>query len=293
MKMVSVSQRAFQVFNIIFLALFGLITLYPVWYVLVASFNVGSDFTRGGVYFWPRAFTLENYTRAFQDPRIFDSLIISVARTALGVVLGLFFTMLISYAVILETPGRTFFTFFFYFTTIFGGGMIPYYILLRDLGLTRSFLLYVIPGIYSFFNFLLMRTYFQTIPTEMRESAQIDGAGHGRILFRIYVPLAMPIIATLALFIGVGHWNDWFTGAYYQSRTALFPAATLLQKLLRESSPTAMKPGQETLIQAMRTYTPMSLQMAFVMILTMPIVVVYPFLQKYYVKGVMIGAVKG
>ncbi|MDR1025401.1 MAG: carbohydrate ABC transporter permease [Treponema sp.] len=293
MKSVSASQRAFQVFNVVFLALFGLITLYPFWYVLVASFNVGSDFTRGGVYLWPRAFTLENYTRAFQDPRIFDSLIISVARTALGVVLGLFFTMLISYAVIMETPGRTFFTFFFYFTTIFGGGMIPYYILLRDLGLTRSFLLYIIPGIYSFFNFLLMRTYFQTIPTEMRESAQIDGAGHGRVLFQIYVPLAMPIIATLALFIGVGHWNDWFTGAYYQSRTALFPAATLLQKLLRESSPTAMKPGQETLIQAMRTFTPQSLQMAFVMILTMPIVVVYPFLQKYYVKGVMIGAVKG
>jgi putative aldouronate transport system permease protein len=293
MAFVSRSQQAFQVFNIIFLTLFGLITLYPFWYVLVASFNVGSDFTRGGVYLWPRAFTLENYARAFRDSRIFDSLIISVARTALGVVLGLFFTMLVSYAVIMETPGRTFFTFFFYFTTIFGGGMIPYYMLLRDLGLTRSFWLYIIPGIYSFFNFLLMRTYFQTIPAEMRESAQIDGAGHGRILFRIYVPLAMPIIATLALFIGVGHWNDWFTGAYYQSRTALFPAATLLQKLLRESSPSSMKEGQETLMDTMRTFTPQSLQMAFVMILTMPIVVVYPFLQKYYVKGVMIGAVKG
>ncbi|MDR2178034.1 MAG: carbohydrate ABC transporter permease [Treponema sp.] len=293
MKFVSSSQRIFQTANVIFLALFGLITLYPFWYVLVASFNVGSDFTRGGVYFWPRAFTLENYARAFQDPRIFNSLVVSVARTALGVVLGLFFTALVSYAVIMRTPGRTFFTFFFYFTTIFGGGMIPYYILLRDLGLTRSFWLYVIPGIYSFFNFLLMRTYFQTIPLEMRESAQIDGAGHGRILFQIYLPLAMPIIATLALFIGVGQWNDWFTGAYYQSRTELFPAATLLQKLLMESSPSAMKSGQETLGQTMRTYTPMSLQMAFVMILTMPIVVVYPFLQKYYVKGVMIGAIKG
>jgi putative aldouronate transport system permease protein len=283
----------FQVFNVIFLSLFGLITLYPFWYVLVASFNVGSDFTRGGVYLWPRAFTLENYTRAFQDPRIFDSLVVSLGRTALGVVLGLFFTALVSYAVVMRTPGRTIFTFFFYFTTIFGGGMIPYYILLRNLGLTRSFWLYVIPGIYSFFNFLLMRTYFQTIPTELRESAMIDGAGHGRILFQIYFPLAMPIIATLALFIGVGHWNDWFTGAYYQSRTALFPAATLLQKLLRESSPTSMKSGQETLMDAMRTFTPQSLQMAFVMILTMPIVVIYPFLQKYYVKGVMIGAVKG
>jgi putative aldouronate transport system permease protein len=294
MKFISPSQRVFEVFNVVFLALFGLLTLYPFWYVLVASFNVGSDFVRGGVYFWPRAFTLENYARAMQDSRIFKSLIISVGRTSLGVALGLFFTALISYAVIVPTlPGRTLFTFFFYFTTIFGGGMIPYYMLLRDLMLTRSFLLYVIPGIYSFFNFLLMRTYFQTIPPELKESAEIDGAGQGRVLFQIYLPLAMPIIATLALFIGVGHWNDWFTGAYYQSRTELFPAATLLQKLLAESSLSSMKSGQETVLSTMRSYTPQSLQMAFVMILTMPIVVVYPFLQKYYVKGVMVGAIKG
>jgi putative aldouronate transport system permease protein len=293
-KFMSPSQRVFEVFNVAFLALFGLITLYPFWYVLVASFNVGSDFVRGGVYFWPRAFTLENYTRALQDSRIFKSLIVSVGRTSIGVLLGLFFTALISYAVIVPTlPGRTLFTFFFYFTTVFGGGMIPYYMLLRDLMLTRSFLLYVIPGVYSFFNFLLMRTYFQTIPLELKESAEIDGAGHAKVLFQIYLPLATPIIATLALFIGVGHWNDWFTGAYYQSRTELFPAATLLQKLLRESSPSSMKSGQETLMDTMRSYTPQSLQMAFVMLLTMPIVVVYPFLQKYYVKGVMIGAIKG
>jgi len=294
MKFVTKSQQVFQVFNIIFLSLFGLLTLYPFWYVFIASFNLGSDFMRGGVYFWPRAFTLENYTLALKDARIFNSLIVSVGRTSLGVLFGLFFTMLVAYAVIIKTlPGRTFFTFFFYFTTIFGGGMIPYYMLLRDLKLTQSFWLYVLPGIYSFFNFVLLRTYFKTIPWEMQESAEIDGAGHLRILFQIYVPLSMPVIATLALFIGVGHWNDWFTGAYYQSRVNLFPAATLLQKLLTESSAPAMKAGQENLLQTMRTFTPQSLQMAFVMLLTMPIVIVYPFLQKYYVKGVMIGAVKG
>ncbi|MDR0731148.1 MAG: carbohydrate ABC transporter permease [Treponema sp.] len=294
MKFISRSQRAFEVFNVVFLAFFGFITLFPFWYVLVASFNQGNDFVRGGVYFWPRAFTLENYAQAFKDAPIFNSLMISIGRTLLGVLLGLFFTALASYAVITEVPGRTFFTFFWYFTTLFGGGMIPYYMLLRDLGLTRSFWLYVIPGIYSFFNFLMMRTYFQTIPKELSESAEIDGAGHGRVLFQIYIPLAAPIIATLALFIGVGHWNDWFTGAYYQSRTNLFPAATLLQKILKESTPAVMNAGQLSVEQvAMRTFTPMSLQMAFVMILTMPIVVVYPFLQKYYVKGVMIGAIKG
>lgn len=289
------SRKVFVVFNYIFLALFGFITLYPFWYVLVASLNTGRDFVKGGVYFWPREFTLENFTQAFKDTRIFDSLTISVSRTLIGVLVGLFFTALLAYGLSIKTlPGKTFFTFFFYFTTIFGGGMIPYYMLLRDLGLTKSFMLYVLPVVYNFFNFLLLRTYFDTIPYEMRESAQIDGAGETRILFGIYVPLAKPILATLALFIGVGHWNDWFTGAYYQSRTALYPAATLLQRLLSEASTAStIKVGQETSLNTMTSYTSQSLQMAFVMILTMPIVIVYPFLQKYYVKGVMIGSVKG
>jgi len=284
-----------MVFNYIFLALFGFISLYPFWYVLVASLNTGRDFVKGGVYFWPREFTLENFAHAFKDSRIFDSLTISTARTLLGVLLGLFFTALIAYALSIKTlPGKTFFTFFFYFTTIFSGGMIPYYMLLRDMGLTKSFWLYVIPTIFSFFNFLLLRTYFDTIPPELRESAQIDGAGEGKILFRIYLPLSKPVLATLALFIGVGHWNDWFMGAYYQSRAALYPAATLLQKLLGEATASStIKLGQETNLSAMTSYTSQSLQMAFVMLLTMPIVVVYPFLQKYYVKGVMVGSVKG
>ncbi len=289
------SRKVFVAFNYTFLALFGFITLYPFWYVLVASLNTGRDFSRGGVYFWPREFTLENFTHAFKDSRIFDSLTISVSRTLIGVLIGLFFTALLAYGLSIKTlPGKTFFTFFFYFTTIFGGGMIPYYMLLRDLGLTKSFMLYVVPVVYNFFNFLLLRTYFDTIPYEMRESAQIDGAGETRILFGIYVPLAKPVLATLALFIGVGHWNDWFTGAYYQSRTALYPAATLLQRLLSEASTAStIKVGQETSLNTMTSYTSQSLQMAFVMILTMPIVIVYPFLQKYYVKGVMIGSVKG
>jgi putative aldouronate transport system permease protein len=281
-------------YDYIFLTAFGFITLYPFWYVLVASLNTGRDFVKGGVFFWPREFTLENFTHALEDQRIFASLSVSVVRTVIGVALGLFFTALIAYALSVRTlPGRTFFTFFFYFTTIFSGGMIPYYMLLRDLGLTKSILLYIIPSIYSFFNFLLLRTNFDSIPLELRESAQLDGAGEARILFQIYLPLSKAILATLALFIGVGHWNDWFTGAYYQSRTELFPAATLLQKLLREAAPSTIKLGQETDLSSMTSYTNQSLQMAFVMILTMPIVVIYPFLQNYFVKGVMIGSVKG
>lgn len=288
-------QKVFAVFNYAFLALFGFITLYPFWYVLVASFNTGRDFAKGGVYFWPREFTLQNYEMAFKDDRIFTSLKISVARTVIGTVLSLILTALLAYAFTIKSlPGRTGFTFFFFFTTLFSGGMIPYYILLRTLGLTSSFWLYIWPGVYSFFNMVLMRTNFAEIPEELRESAQLDGAGDMRVLFQIYLPLSTPVLATLALLIGVGHWNDWFTGAYYQSVQNLKPASTVLQQLLSEATANqTIKAGQETVLGSITSYTSQSLQMAFVMILTMPIVIVYPFLQKYYVQGMMVGSVKG
>ncbi len=287
--------RVFTVFNYIFLFLLGLATFYPFWYVLVASLNTGRDFMRGGVWLFPREFTFENYALAFQDKQIFQSLQISVFTTVTCVVVGLFFTALVAYAMSVKTlPGRQFFNFFWYFTTIFGGGMIPYYMVLRSLGLTKSIWLYILPSIYSFYNFILLRTNFTGIPYELRESAQIDGAGDMRIFLQIYLPIAKPILATIALFIGVGRWNDWFTGAYYQSRTQLFPAATLLQKILAEATATqSIKEGQESARQSLNSYTSQSLQMAFVMILTMPIVVIYPFLQKYFVKGALVGSVKG
>ena len=291
----SKGYRAFTIFNYIFLALLGLATFYPFWYVLIASLNTGRDFMRGGVWLWPREFTLENYALAFEDKNIFVSLRISVIITAANLVTGLFFTSLVAYAMSVKTlPGRTFFNFFWYFTTIFGGGMIPYYMTLRTLHLNTNIWLYIIPTIYSFYNFILLRTNFSAIPYELRESAQLDGAGDFRIFSRIYLPLSKPILATIALFIGVGRWNDWFMGAYYQSKQALIPAATLLQKLLAEATSTSnIKAGQETSAQAITSYTSQSLQMAFVMILTMPIVVVYPFCQKYFVKGAMVGSVKG
>lgn len=288
-------QKVFKIFNYTFLGLLGLVTFYPFWYVLIASLNTGRDFMRGGVWLFPREFTLENYIKAFADDRILPSLKISVTATILSVVVCLFFTALAAYAMSVKTlPGKTGLNFFWYFTTIFGGGMIPYYMVLRELGLTNSYWLYILPSIYNFYNFVLLRTNFANIPYELRESAQLDGASELTILSRIYIPLSKPILATLALFFGVGKWNDWFTAAYYQSQAKLYPAATVLQRILAEASAgSQVKVGQETALGSMTSYTTQSLQMAFVMILTMPIVVVYPFLQKYYVKGVMVGSVKG
>ena len=287
--------RVFTICNYVFLTLLGFATFYPFWYVFIASLNTGRDFMRGGVWLYPRAFTLENYGLAFQDKQIFTSLQISVFITITGVVVGLLLTALVAYAMCVKTlPGRQAFNFFWYFTTIFGGGMIPYYMVLRTLGLNSTIWLYVLPSFYSFYNFILLRTNFAGVPYELRESAQIDGANDLSIFIHVYLPVSKPILATVALFIGVGKWNDWFTGAYYQSKTSLFPAATLLQKILAEAMATqSIKEGQESAREAMNTYTSQSLQMAFVMILTMPIVIVYPFLQKYFVKGALVGSVKG
>lgn len=295
MKRETKGYKVFTVFNYILMGFVAVATFYPFWYVFIASFNTGRDFSRGGVWLYPREFTLENYQMAFQDSRIGPSLVISVTSTLLMVVIGLFATILVAYALSDKTlPGRNFFSFFWYFTTIFGGGIIPYYMTLRAYHLTSSYWLYIIPSIYVFYHFILLRTNFQTIPESLRESAKLDGASDWTVLWNIYVPLSKPILATIALFIAVGKWNDWFTGAYYQGKTSLYPAATVLQKLLSEATASSqVTEGHETAANSLTSYTSQSLQMAFVMILTMPIVVVYPFLQKYFVKGIMIGSVKG
>lgn len=295
----SKSRKVFNFCNILFLGVFSLATLYPFWYVLILSFNQGRDATAGGIWLWPRAFTLENYQLAFQDDRLFRSLGVSVFITAANVILGLIFMSLVAYAMsVKEFPGRSAFAFYWYFTTLFGGGMIPYYLLLRNLGLNKTIWLYIIPGIYSFSRFIMIRTYFQNIPGELRESAQIDGAGHFKIAFQIYMPLSKPMLATQGLMIGVSRWNSWFDGAYYQTKSKLYPAATVLRMIMNEANAElAEKFADDTAVlvdaAGMTTYTSTSIQYAFVMLLTIPILVAYPFVQKYFVKGMLVGSVKG
>lgn len=295
----SKSRKVFNFCNVLFLGVFAFATFYPFWYVLILSFNTGRDALKGGIWLWPRAFTLENFTLALQDDRMFRSLGVSVFITFMGVLLGLVLMSLVAYAMsVKEFPGKTAFSFYWYFTTMVGGGMIPYYLLLRSLGLNKTIWLYIIPGIYSFSRFIMIRTYFQNIPYELRESAELDGAGHFVIAFKIYMPLAKPMLATQGLMIGVSKWNDWFTGAYYQTKSKLYPAATVLQMIMSETTQKlAEQFGErtETLTSSagLSSYTSTSIQYAFVILLTMPILVAYPFIQKYFVKGMLVGSVKG
>lgn len=289
-------RRIFNWFNVVFLGLFAFITFYPFWYVAIVSFNTGRDTLRGGMWVLPRAFTLENYIMALKDDRIFRSLGVSVFITVATITLGLILMSMVAYAMsVREFPGRTAFAFFWYFTTLFGGGMIPYYLLLKSLHLTTSIWLYIIPSLYGFSRFVMIRTYFQNIPYELRESAEMDGAGHMMTMWKIYMPLARPMLATQGLMIGVSKWNDWYAGMYYQAKEKLQPAATVLKVIMEEASAALLKAEESsaTVTGEMVSYTSTSIQYAFVVLLTLPVLIAYPFLQKYFAKGMMVGSVKG
>ena len=297
----SVSARIGSAVNGLILTVLGFITLYPFWYCLIQSFNSGKDSLKGGIYFWPRVFTLANYQKAFQNPLIVSSFGISITRTLILVIGGCLLTALMAYALTKKTlPGRTGIIFYFYFTTIFSGGFIPTYIVYRQYGLLNNYWVLILPSVYSFFNALILRTFFNTIPESLNESARIDGASEVTIFFRIMLPLSIPVIATVALFIGVGAWNDWFAGAYFLTRRRdLYPAATLLYDLMSqavfETNPdiAGNVTRNETLMAGQSAATtPESLKMAFLIVLTFPIMCVYPFLQKYFVTGIMVGSIK-
>jgi len=302
-KKLTLADRIYMIINYTILILFCISTLYPFIYILVLSFNDGYDAMKGGIYLWPREFTLRNYEKAFQHPLITSSFLISVSRTLLVTVLSVLLTAMLAYGLARKgLPGRKYIVFFFFFTTLFSGGLIPTYVLYRQLGLMNSYWVLIIPSLYSFFNAVIVRTYFTGIPDSLSESARIDGASENTIFWRIMLPLSMPVLATIALFVGVGCWNDWFTGEFFIQDQNLIPASTLLRKLIAEAtfeSSTTSDSGSQILqvnieLERIRQtgITPESLRMSFLVIIVTPIIFIYPFLQRYFVKGVMLGSLK-
>ncbi|WP_178021542.1 carbohydrate ABC transporter permease [uncultured Paenibacillus sp.] len=302
-KRLTPADRMYMAFNYSVLLIFCATALYPFIYFLALSFNDGYDAMKGGIYFFPRVFTLENYAKAFTNPLILNSFYVSVARTVVVTVGSVFLTALLAYALSRKgLPGRKYIVFFFFFTTLFSGGLIPTFILFRQLHILDTFWVLVLPSLYSFFNAIIMKTFFDGIPEALSESARIDGASELSVFARIILPLSMPVLATIALFVGVGVWNDWFTGQFFIQNEKLQPAATFLNKMISEASfqsMTSSSGNSGSAIQNMtesqrelRGVTPEALRMTFVIIITTPIICVYPFLQKYFVKGVLVGSLK-
>jgi putative aldouronate transport system permease protein len=282
--------------NYLLVTLFILSIILPFANVIALSFNNGQDAARGGVTFWPRQFSLDNYRDVFQDPDLLSSYKITILRVVLGTVSSVLLTAMAAYALKFRTlPGRRLYSFMILFTMLFSGGIVPYYMLLKDIHLTNTFWVYIIPWFYSAWNILLMRTFFMGIPESLEESAMIDGANHLRIFFSLVLPLSKPIIAVIALFNGVAHWNDWFTGAFYVSDKELHPLQTVLRAMLMSAE--AMRRRMVIIYTqqqgALLSVTTESLKMATIVVATVPIVCIYPFIQKYFVQGVMIGSIKG
>ncbi|MDQ0112803.1 carbohydrate ABC transporter permease [Paenibacillus harenae] len=281
----------------IVLAVLGFTALYPFWNAAVISFNSGADTMLGGITFWPRDFTLQNYEVVFKDKRLIDAFVISVLRTAAGTVTSIAATAIFAYGMTKRgLIGRRIYMIMCVITMYFGGGLIPSYLLIQELNLMNSFWVMVIPGIISVWNMIIFRTFFNGIPQGLEESAQIDGSSNWGIFFRIVLPLSGPVIATLALFTAVYHWNDWFTPSIYITNTDLLPIQTKLNQILNSNIMLEQMQNMDSAAQGrmnrMRSVTTKSLSMATMMVATVPILCIYPFVQKYFVKGVLIGSLK-
>lgn len=288
----SVWDKIFVVCNTLFMIAFVIITLYPVLNTLAISFNDGTDALRGGIYLWPRRFTLKNYTTVLQKNNLITGAYITVARTVIGTVLALFANAVLAFIV-----SRKRFMFkkqlslFWVITMYVNGGMIPTFLLYKGLGLTNSFWVYVIPGMFSAFNMLVIRTYMNGIPDSLEESAQLDGAGYTTIFAKIISPLCKPVYATVALFVAVGQWNSWFDAMLYNRMSDnLTTLQYELMKLL--SSVTNQGNSVESMKNAVGTVTPTSVRAAATILTMLPIICLYPFLQRYFVTGLTIGGVK-
>ncbi len=279
------------VVGIIMLFVF-LVTVYPFWYSIVLSFNEGTDALRGGIYFWPRKFTLDNYNAVFGINYVFTAFLVTVARTALGTVAAVMFTGLFAFACShSQLMFRKVYITAMIIVMYFSGGLVPYYMLMRILKLMNTFWVYIIPNLFSAFNAILMINFFREIPPSLEEAARIDGANELTVFFRIIFPVSLPLFATMALYSGVWHWNAWTDAAFFVTNKNLKTLGYVLITLINQTESAAQTVFGKV-NQGEVTYTSLTLRPAAMVICVVPIVAVYPFLQKHFVKGVMLGSVK-
>ena len=293
----TVEQIIFTTLNTTFLVVLAALMIYPLLNTLAISLNDGMDAVRGGIGIWPRVFSLQNYNVVFNMHTIYQAFFMSVLKTVVVVATNLFFTSMLAYALSRkEFIFRRSITLILVLTMYFDAGLIPNYLLIKDLGMLNSFQAYWVPTIISAFNLIVLRTYMKSIPEEIIESARIDGAGEFRTWWQIVMPLCKPALAVVGLFVAVGSWNSWLDTLLYNSGDpALSTLQYELQKLLASSMNAGMNSVAATGSAASggQVTTPIALRSAITMVAAVPILFVYPFLQKHFVSGLTIGSVKG
>ena len=290
-------QFLFTVINSAIMLIVTIVMVYPFWNTIAVSFNDAMDTLRGGLTFTPRIFSTFSYTTIFKNPLMITAAFNSIARTLISTALGVFTTSIIAYVLSrTELIGRKILTAYFIVTMYISAGIIPTYFLIKDLGMLNNFLVYIVPGMYGIFAVMVIRTNILALPESLTEAAIVDGAGHFRIYAQIILPCIKPVLATVALWVAVDRWNSWWdTFLYCSSADQLTTLQYEMMKLLASASNTARDSsamyGESA--QSANIVTPMSIRAAVTVVAAAPILIVYPFLQKYFVKGVMLGAVKG
>jgi len=295
-----VESFIFHFFNTAFLLLVAFITLYPFWNTIAVSFNDAMDTLQGGIDFFPRKFTLFNYEVLFQTGAIIRAFFVSVSRTLINMITSIFFTAMIAYVLSRnEFIYRKQFTLILVFSMYVNAGLIPTFFLIRSLGMVNTYWVYIVPGIVNAFNFIVMRTYIKSIPESILESARMDGYGDFTIFMRIVLPLCLPVLATVGLFVAVGAWNAWFDTMIYNSGNVnLHTLQYKLMEYLQSSQNQGRSAGDAGAIALAaqagsgNMVTPMSIRAAITVVAAAPILLVYPFMQRYFVVGLNVGSVK-
>jgi putative aldouronate transport system permease protein len=292
---VRAESRAFDAIIVIVMLLLVIITLYPFLNVLAISFNDSNDTVRGGITLFPRAPTLKNYKQILSFGNIPHALFISVARTVAGTIAGLVACSMFAFTLNRKDfVARKFLSRFLAITLYVSGGLIPFFLLVRDLKLMNNFLVYILPAIVNAFYIFVIRSFMDGLPYELQESAKMDGANDLIIFTKIIFPLCLPVLATIALFIAVGQWNSWFdTYLYCGSNADLSTLQFELMKILQSTQSGNEAAYGNDLIKQLNRVSPESIKMAITIVTIAPILLVYPFLQRYFIKGMTIGAVKG
>lgn len=292
-KKVPVGDRVFTIVNGTILIFLAVMCLLPFIYLIALSFSSASAATEGRVYLWPVEFTVAAYKQAMEGTAFIKAFFISVERLVLGVTINLLLLILTAYPLSKtnkELPGRSVVSWFFIITMLVGGGLIPGYLVVLYTGLMDTIWAMILPGAITAYNLTVMLNFFRTVPKELEESALIDGANQLQILFKIYVPISLPAIATMVVFCAVGHWNEWFSGLLYMKTTEHYPLMTYLQTIITSPDYSSLNTSQ---LEELAKVSSKTYHAAEIIISTVPILIIYPICQRYFVKGMTLGSMKG
>lgn len=283
----------FVIINTVFLVMIAVLCIIPLIHILAVSFSSSAAAATGQVTFLPRDFSLNSYSYVAKRAAFWKSMIVSMKRIAIGGAINMILTVLVAYPLSLDKEDfrlRSFYVWVFFITMLFNGGLIPTYMLVKELGLLDNMFSLILPTAVPVFSVILLLNFFREIPTELSEAAFIDGAGHWRSLWSIYIPLSKPALATLLLFALVFHWNSWFDGLLYMNNPNNYPLQSYIQTIIVQRSYSMMTREE---IAELATISDRTLRASQIFLGSLPIIMVYPFLQKYFVKGIVLGGVKG